>query len=478
MKLPSRLFIAPGWLIVCAALLLGSAGVIVVIGLPNVVSNDTSTADRWEPTGAAGVQWLHAWAQIQDGNSFVSAWNGSSWTSPKALTAPNGFGTDDVNMNWDATRGRFVFVALDLNVPHNVWYGYSTDSSGTAWVFGNNGQPIFSASIAAWDYPSVGVDATGRVIAGAVRYLPCPPPQTGSCPYGYFSAISTGGNNFSGPYPIISALNPGAQSRVVATNDLFEAFIPTLNTKFLPTYIYRKESADGINWNGPLSIGMGSFGAPNNNTPPGTSSTILYYAPLLAAQGYTNGLWAVAFQANNGGYNNVTLCNSNRGCGWVNSQADDQFLAGTSVSGDGGYWVAYLTYQSPRNPPLIAQAIYFPSGKPGIGATTVSGINPTSWTKTQPRCTGGGCYEAGDFATVASNPYAASSTPFIQTGSVRPNDLFQVFVEDPQTLDNVPNFTPNFIPIAEGADVTNLAVPVPSGSEGLPPGLKTGMIVP
>ncbi len=98
----------------------------------------------------------------------------SVWTAPAALTAPNGLGTNDVNMNWDSVRGRFVFVALDFSIAHNIWYGYSTDSSGTAWVFGNNGQPIFSSSEANWDYPSVGVDAAGRVIAGRVRFLPCP----------------------------------------------------------------------------------------------------------------------------------------------------------------------------------------------------------------------------------------------------------------------------------------------------------------
>lgn len=464
--------------------LLASSGVIVVLST-NLVSNDSSTAVRWEPTSAAGTTWLHAWAEIGSGvNSFASCWNGSSWAAPQPLTAPNGLGTNDVNMNWDSGRARFVFVALDTpcsGCAHNVWYGYSTDSSGSSWVFGNSTQPIFSSGAADWDYPSVGVDSSGRVIAGAVKFLACPPPQTGECSYGYYSVISSDGTSFSSQYPIVSSLNSGAQSRVVATNDQFEAFVPTLtviNGSWLPTYIARYESSDGVNWNGDLGIGMGSFGAPNNNTPPGTFSIgPIFYAPLLAAQGYTNGLWTVAFQANNAGYNNVILCTSDRGCGWVNAAADDEFLVGTSVSGDSGYWVSYYAYQNPRNPPLITQAIYFAAGQSGIGATTNTGIDPTHWTTSQYRCPVT-CYEAGDFHTVASNPYASSTTPFIQQGSGKQNDLFQGFVQDPQTVANVPNFKPNYIPISRGTDVTGMAAPVSSGAFALPPGVKIGVRVP
>jgi hypothetical protein len=446
---------------VSAALLVGSGGVIFVIST-NLVSNDGSSADRWEPTSASGTTWVHAWAQIQDANSFASSWNGGSWNPPQPLTAPNGLGTNDVNMNWDSVRSRYVVVALDFGSPHNVWYGYSMDSSGTSWVFGNNNQPIFSASTADWDYPSVGVDASGRVIVGAVAF---------PGPSGYYSVVSSDGNTFSSPSFVTSS---GAQSRVVATDSRFEAFVPTLNGDFLPTYIARYESTDGVNWSGDLGIGLGSFAPPNNNTPPGTSSIILFYAPLLAAQGYTNGLWTVAFQVNNAGYNNVVICSSDRGCGIANSYPDDQFLVGASVSGDAGYWISYYTYQNPRNPPLITQAIYFPAGQPGIGATTNSGIDPTTWTTTQPRCSAT-CYAAGDFQTVSSNPYASADTPFIQAGYGRPNDLFQSFVEDPQAIANVPNFKPNFVPIPRGASITNLGLPVPTAAAALNPALKIGV---
>ena len=189
-----------------------------------------------------------------------------------------------MNLNWDSARNRFVFVAL---AGQSVYFGYSSDDAGTSWVFGNNGQPVLGGSVT-WDYPSVGVDASGRIIVGAVQFVNCtsPPPLFVQCPAGYYSAVSTDGNIFSGPYTIVSS--GGATSRVVATNGLFEAFVPTLDTNSLPTYIARYESSNGINWSTDQTIGMGSFGAPNNNTPPGTSSTILFYAPYLAAQGYTN----------------------------------------------------------------------------------------------------------------------------------------------------------------------------------------------
>ncbi len=105
-----------------------------------------------------------------------------------------------------------------------------------------------------------------------------------------------------------------------------------------------------------------------------------------------------------------------------------------------------------------------------MGATTAQNINRLSWTHTQPRCSVT-CYEAGDFATVASSPYASATTPFISTGdSGRPNDLFQLFVEDPQVTPNLATFTPNYVPIAASADVTALAAPVPSGATGPPSG--------
>lgn len=257
----------------------------------------------------------------------------------------------------------------------------------------------------------------------------------------------------------------------MATNNLFHAFVPTLNSNFVPTLIQRWQSSDGVSWSGPYSIGTGSFTAPWNNTPDNTSSTIIFYAPLLAAQGYTNGLWTVAFQALNGNYNNIIICTSDRGCGWGNAASDDQFLVGTSVSGDSAYWVNYFTFQSAgqRNPPLMMQALYFPPGKAGIGATTTSNLQVTSWVLQGNRCMTTStnppkpenCEAMGDYNTIASNPNAGSTTPFICSAtsfspcSGNPTVLFQDFVEDPQGSSQLVNFTPNFVPIAFGADVTS-----------------------
>jgi len=155
----------------------------------------------------------------------------------------------------------------------------------------------------------------------------------------------------------------------------------------------------------------------------------LYYAPQLAASGYANGKWVVAIPINYNGWNNVYMCTSDRGCGVVNAAADDQFLAGVSVSGDGGYWVSYLTYDPSygirgAHPKLITQAIYFAPGSAAIGATTNTGIDPTAWVQqAAKRCTGdfAVCYAAGDFDTVASNPFALATTrPISLKARIRP----------------------------------------------------------
>ena len=446
-----------------ATILLASSGVITVIST-NQASNEPVVGVRWEPSSAAGSTWATSWAAFPDSNpnsfnSYVSAWNGSAWGTPTTLIAPNGQSQGDVNLAYDSVRSRFVFVTLD-GPGGNVWYGFSSDSSGTSWTFKSTA--IFPSSLGTWDYPSIGVDASGRVIVGAVRF---------PGPTGYFAVVSSDGINFSSPIQVGSM--PGAQSRVAATNNVFEAFVPTLNAQFLPTAVSRYESSDGITWSGPFTLA--TFGAPLNN---GTSSsgTNIFYAPLLAAQGYTNGLWVTAFQVNNGGFNNVYICTADRGCGLVNAAADDQFLTGTSVSGDAGYWVGYYAYSTlnTRDLPLIKQAIYFPSGQPAIGATTNTNIDPTSWQVRFNRCTTS-CYAAGDFNTVSSNPFAASHHPFIQQSS-RHDDLFQSFVQDPQATPNVPNFKPNFIPYPTGADLTTLATILPAAVQtALPPARKIGI---
>jgi len=69
----------------------------------------------------------------------------------------------------------------------------------------------------------------------------------------------------------------------------------------------------------------------------------------------------------------------------------------------------------------------------------------------------------GDFNTISSNPFAAATTPFIQ-----PNLLKQDFVEDPQGTSDLVNFTPNYVPIALGADVVSVGLR-PTGQESYSP---------
>jgi hypothetical protein len=453
-------------LVLVCSLLLASSGVVVVLST-NQVSNTPGSNYRWEPTAASGTTWTHGWYDYAYGTSVVSTWNGSSWLSQQyRLTTPGGVGLDDLNLNWDSSRSRFVFAALDLQSAPNVWYGYS-NSAGTIWTVNSIVLPG-NFSTAGWDYPSIGVDASGRIVIGAVSF-------TTSSPNGYYTTFSTDGATFSPPALVTLGSGPGfgARSRVVATNNILHAFVPTLNSNFQPTAINRWQSSDGRTWTGPNSVA--TFSAPSNNSPPGT--TQIFYATLLAAQGYTSGLWSVAFQINNAGFNNVEICTSNRGCGIVNPYGTDEFLAGTSVSGDGGYWVSYYAYSSaPRTLPLITQAIYFPPGKAGIGATTNTGIDPTSWFLTgasRARCPNNPCYAAGDFQTVASNPYAGASTPFVKQSS-HINDLFQSFVQDPQGPATDQTFVPNTIWVPLGSDVSYLGAGSGPEQPGLAPILTIG----
>ena len=225
----------------------------------------------------------------------------------------------------------------------NVYYGWSNDGSGSSWTISSS--VILAGSSDGslkWDYPSIGVDGNWRVIIGAVKI-------TGGATVGYFTAVSTDGMDFSGASCVAGSdptcslpgpgSAPGAQSRVIATDSVFHAFVPTLDSNNLPTLIQRYQSSDGVNWTGPLTIGMGSFAEPLNDTP---GSPVLYYAPQLVASGYTSGRWSIAFQVKNGNLNNVVVCTSDWGCVFPNAATDDEFLVGTSVSGDNAYWVAYL----------------------------------------------------------------------------------------------------------------------------------------
>lgn len=334
------------------------------------------------------------------------------------------------------------------------------------------------------------------MIAGAVCYTNsgCPNNEL-TCPVGYYSNVSVNGSSFNASPSLVtiaSGTGGGAQSRVIATSaNSFDAFVPTLNNPpgctnncNLPTAVVRWTSSNGTTWTNAGTVF--SFGAPANNSPP-AASPVIFYAPLLNAQGYTDGRWTVAFLVNNGGYTNVEDCTSDRGCGLVNPCPDfktphqctgtDQFLAGTGTYNDKGYWISYYTYTTqPRALPLVTQAIYCPPGSACIGATTYNpGIDPTKWELVS-RCppksggpTGGACNAAGDFQGIAAgrtaNQLPSSSDPFVLQSQCCTTSLFQVFVQDPQAPATPANFIPDTIWFPLGSDITYLSGPLPPGTD-------------
>ncbi len=458
----------------CAtALLLGSGGTLILLTTAQV-SDGGGANYRFEPSSAAGsTTWATSWTDLPSGKSYVTGWNGSSWRRPATElfvgdpTLPTYKPMGDVYLTWDSTRNRFVFVALDVisfSGPQNsIWYGYSTDASGTSWVFGNTDpltgapRPVMASDATVhWDYPSVGVDGLGRIIVGAAKFAPNDA--------GFYTKISyDGGSNFNSLVRV--GTSGGARSRVVATDNMFHAFVPSLRpVTLLPYAIVRYESTTGTSWG--LPIGLRAFDEPKAASPDYYSGHKIHYSPLLDARGYTNGLWSVAFQESitfgATKYNNVEICTSDRGCGMPDQVANDQFLTGTSVSGDSGYWLAYLTYHTPRQLNLDLRAVYFPPGQSGVYGIPYTGINPLKWRELNDARCGVPCYSAGDYAGIASNPYAGASTPFVQEWSAT-NILLNTFLQDPPVSPNIPNFKGNFVAITVGSDTRSPASVV--GSE-------------
>lgn len=169
----------------------------------------------------------------------------------------------------------------------------------------------------------------------------------------------------------------------------------------------------------------------------------------------------------------------------VNPAGTDEFVVGTGTSTDRGYWISYYTYSAlPRTLPLITQTIYCPPGTSCIGATTNTGIDPTSWYFSS-RCPppsgppSGGCYGAGDYqgiaAGITSGGLPGASNPFVKQSSLQ-TDLWQSFTQDPQGVPNVVNFVPNSIWVPLGSDISNIAGPPPPGTDlAYPPGHNVGV---
>ena len=134
-----------------------------------------------------------------------------------------------------------------LRILVEQWLANSVHTE-SSWVFQT--KVVDGTTVqAGWDYPSIGIDSSGRIIIGAVSQLTCNPVP---CANGYYSAVSINhGATFTpSPYARVhgAGQGSGAQSRVVGTNNVFHAFVPVLNGSNLPTEIDRYQSSDGVTW--------------------------------------------------------------------------------------------------------------------------------------------------------------------------------------------------------------------------------------
>lgn len=101
-----------------------------------------------------------------------------------------------------------------------ITFGMATPRTPPGYSGTSTAKLSLPAADGNWDSPSIGVDASGRVIIGAVKF---------PGPSGFYTAVSSDGFRFSAPNVVpegngLEGTAPGAQSRVVATdNELTEA---------------------------------------------------------------------------------------------------------------------------------------------------------------------------------------------------------------------------------------------------------------
>jgi hypothetical protein len=420
----------------------------------------------WEPSAASGTTWAAGWTELVDlggpsgvqppSVSRLKAWTGNGWGYEKTLPQPPGdYFTADIYLGWDSVRQRFVVVWLEavgsfIGSTSKISYGYSKPTAnlpaaaGADWEFSTS--PVFDGQF--WDYPSIAVDAGGRVAVGAAD-------STGR----FWVAVSNNGgaDGFPTRSVVPTSLSDlpegttevwrGYQSRVVAAGTTFHAFIPTLEKvpqTSLPRRVERWESASGSTWVGPQVLL--DFEAPLNHSPNTYSASqpspakFIFYSPKLDAKGSPNGYWVVAFpvpvQVGTVVYNNIVMCASSRSaCWYVNPAESDEFLGTVSLGTSNGqpdYWVSYLTYSTlqTRSLPLISQVIYYaPADLTGIWANVNTAIFPYKWIIHPDRCPSG-CFAAGDYLGFAANPFAGATTTFVNDSGLR-TGLYQTFVQDP-----------------------------------------------
>jgi hypothetical protein len=422
------------------------------------ISQNAGSGDVWEPVIARGsTTWVAGWTEVPHDISqplvtYLSAWDPAQqkWGNPHALP-PFGVSTFDLHITWDpyTNGGRFVYVLVDAF--RNVQIGFSTDASGTNWTSPPN--PALAGFPVSWDFSSVAVDSTGRILVAASN--------SNTSDLSIYGAISTdGGRTFSQPVRIVgpTASTNYLFSRVAAISDRFEVFsLLTQAPQTTPFSLRRFESTGGLTWNdmGYLSPNLGS--PPNNSTQqactpgsPTDNCELVFFAPTLDAKGDPGrGRWTVVAPTAYGTKTNATIWTSDRGSGPVNQQPYDEFLSTGTVSSDGSYWVSYLTFtlcydassggdgsKSASN--VYSQTIHFPPGG-YTGATTSSGIAPVRWRNTGTpnssavRCGSLGvpvpCYAAGDYAIMAADGNIMSA-PLIQQSPFQRNDLHTIFLQD------------------------------------------------
>lgn len=467
----------------------------------------------WEPSTAVGATWVHSFATLTTLWSYTAAWipSNGTWAKSDVIAGPGGKQVGDVYLAYDSTpgRSRYVLVATSFEETSSSLY-FSTSSDGVNWaplqeVLSGPGQG------GAFDYGSVAVDSTGRIIVGAVKYFDNL--QTYHAD-GYWVSTSTdGGTSWSQPYEVATPTGGdqrwGINSRVVGAGDHFMVFTPSLQPfsfQFLPQAVSYFFESNG-SWSAPTLLMPFPNNVPLNNSPdayavgPNPNSNpyrvpgaYLYYAPLIDASGNGSGKWAVTFQVNSNGYNNVAVCtgtyNSSSGCMIINPATDDEFMNGVNVDPNGGVWLSYLCYSSTsaRSLPLFHQTIYFPASGGVLGVTgdynvwpayippPASGNPSSNWylDNSQDRC-GQVCLAEGDYARIGSNPYLSLDSPFVNAEQAENRNppgqigLFQIFATDPQGKPPSNTFTPHPVYYPPGTGIQGPATVVPSVSLGIAP---------
>jgi hypothetical protein len=435
---------------------------------PNQVSS-TANQYRWEPSSADTGGWTMNWHDIgttrgpiflDATKAYTSVWNGG-WAAGRFEHRANGNTMMDQYLYWDAVHARWSHVALDYGSQvgswHSVYHSWSTNGStwtgptlcGTAATQNQRATGLAADLYVniSWDFPSVAVSSTGRIVAGASKIV--------GGNQGYWTAYSDdGGATWHGPNPVLSVR--GGTSRLVWSQSGFHVF--TVNTTGMPTYVLEHyQSSDGVTWvkQPNLSTYMmpwESATIPGLN-PPGD----LAFAAVPDAVASSGLGWVVAYPLNINGRNAINVV-TELGGGTTVNYSTDLFSLGIATSSSGDWYLSYQTFQGgDRVLPVQEGVVYrVPGSNPVyLGATIEKGIQVGQWfyfTSDLHRCKNQPCYCSGDFFRPTMNKFTSASVPFILQSTYL-NDATQMFIQDPAT-GNVPQFLPNIEPYVLGTDIS------------------------